>query len=189
MPGTRAMGGAVLEHSAPREANDFYATPATTTLALLAKETFSGPIWEPAAGLGAISEVLKGAGYDVVSTDLINRGYGEGGRDFLVEPHLLAPNIVTNPPFSEADAFALHALHLGAEKVAIFMRLAWLEGGARYQRLWSRHPPVRVWQFSKRQTLWKGGDPNAREKGGTIAFSWFVWERGYRGAPALGWLA
>lgn len=188
MPGTRAMGGVASEIT-EREPNDFYATPAATTLALLAVEQFTGPIWEPACGDGAISRVLIERGHDVISTDLIDRGFGMGRRDFLMEGELLAPNILTNPPFSEADAFALHALHLGAEKVAIFMRLAWLEGGARYQRLWSRHPPVRVWQFSKRQTLWKGGDPNAREKGGTIAFSWFVFERGYRGAPQLGWLA
>jgi hypothetical protein len=188
MAGTRAMGGAALEHSAPREANDFYATPAPTTRALLRVEQFEGAIWECACGDGAISRVLQDAGYEVVSTDLIDRGFGEGCRDFLMEPELLAPNVVTNPPFSEADDFTLRALSLGAEKVAILQRIAWLEGAARHQRLWARHPPARVWQFAKRQTLWRGGDPNAQDKGGTIAFAWFVWDVSHRGAPQLGWL-
>lgn len=189
MAGTRAMGGLGSEHSEPREENDFYATPAPTTRALLRVERFEGPIWECACGDGAISRVLQESGYEVVSTDLIDRGYGEGGRDFLMEPQLLARNVVTNPPFSEADDFALRALGLGAEKVAILQRIAWLEGAARHQRVWARHPPARIWVFAKRQTLWKGGSQNAREKGGTICFGWYVWDATHSGAPTLGWLA
>lgn len=37
---------------------------------MLAAEKFSGPIWEPAAGDGAISRVLAAAGYKVISADL-----------------------------------------------------------------------------------------------------------------------
>ena len=172
-----------------REANDFYKTPASCTVALLAVESFTTPVWEPACGDGAISGPLLDAGHQVVSTDLVDRGYGASRRDFLMEQRLLAPAIITNPPFKLADEFVLHALHLGAVKVAMFMRLAWLEGSGRHGRLWSRHPPARVWVFSKRQTLWRGDDPAARENGGAIAFAWFVWERGHDGAPALGWIA
>ena len=168
-----------------REKDDFYATPTKCTDALLSVERFDGPIWEPACGNGAISRVLPG---EVISTDLIDRGFGISGRDFLFEQELLAPNVVTNPPFKLVDEFVLHALHLGAEKVAIFMRLAWLEGRARHKLLWSKHPPVRVWTFCGRQTLCRGDDPNPKDKGGAIAFAWFVWERGFTGSPSLGWL-
>jgi len=41
-------------------------------------ESFEGQIWEPACGDGAISRVLEAAGYQVISTDLIDRGYGQG---------------------------------------------------------------------------------------------------------------
>jgi len=172
-----------------RERDDFYSTPPAVTRALLSKERFSTRIWEPACGLGAISDVLTEAEYDVVSTDMVERGFGIGGRDFLFETKLEAPAVVTNPPFKLADEFVLHALYLGAEKCAFFMRTAWLEGRARHARLWSKHPPVRVWQFCGRQTLWRGDDPSPKDKGGAIAFAWFVWEAGYRGAPALGWLS
>lgn len=171
-----------------RQPDDFYATPARCTEALLAVETFPHRVWEPACGDGAISRVFAATGHDVVSTDLVDRGYGTSRRDFLFETTLAAPAVVTNPPFKLADEFTLHALHLGAEKVAIFQRTAWLEGRARHAALWRPHPPARVWQFCGRQTLWRGDDADKRDKGGAIAFAWFVWEHGHQGAPTLGWL-
>ena len=41
------------------------------------------PVLECACGEGHLSERLKYYGYDVVSRDLIDRGYGETGIDFL----------------------------------------------------------------------------------------------------------
>lgn len=82
-----------------RAAYEFYPTPPEATRALLSVESFEGDIWEPACGDGAISKVLKAAGYQVVSTDLINRGYGAGGHNFLKSDKTLAKNIITNPPY------------------------------------------------------------------------------------------
>jgi hypothetical protein len=65
----------------------------------LSVEHFEGTIWEPACGDGAISKVLEAAGYDVISTDLIDRGFGQGGVDFLKTTKALGRNIVTNPPY------------------------------------------------------------------------------------------
>lgn len=82
-----------------RAAYEFYPTPPEATRALLSVEQFDGSIWEPACGDGAISKVLTEAGYQVVSTDLIDRGYGAGGHDFLKSTTPLAKNIITNPPY------------------------------------------------------------------------------------------
>ena len=177
---TRKNGG--------REKDDFYPTPPCSTEALLSVERFPSMVWEPACGDGAISRVFEAFGHEVVSTDLVDRGFGIARRDFLMEQELAAPAIVTNPPFKLADEFVLHALHLGATKVAILARLAWLEGSRRKDSLWCRTPIARIWVFSKRQTLWRGDDPNAKGKGGAIAFAWFVWEVGYIGKPVLGWI-
>lgn len=67
--------------------------------ALLSVESFDGSIWKPAWGDGTISKELEGAGYQGVSTDLIDRGYAAGGHDFLKSDKLLARNIITNPPY------------------------------------------------------------------------------------------
>ena len=124
---TRASGG----KDPGRQAQDFYRTPEASTRALLRVEALPRRVWEPACGDGAISRVLEAAGHGVLSTDRVERGYGEAGRDFLMERVPTDRAILTNPPFALADPFALHALRLGAPMVCLFMRLAWLEGIAR----------------------------------------------------------
>lgn len=188
----RRRGGRGTEHritSKAAGAHDFFVTPAWVTEALLDREVFAGPIWEPACGNGAMSRVLEAAGYAVHSTDLVDRGYGEGGVDFLAQPFPVAVHpgsIVTNPPFSLAGDFARHALGLGVRKVALFGRLGFLEGQKR-AAFFERHPPSRVWIFARRATLWAGDAPDPKERGGRQAFAWFVWERGHPPA-APGWI-
>ncbi|MES2138007.1 MAG: hypothetical protein V4502_13240 [Pseudomonadota bacterium] len=171
---------------ARRETHDFYPTPPAATHALLDVEAFDGPIWEPACGDGAMARVLAERGHDVVATDLIDRGFGEGGRDFLMEWQSLAPNIVTNPPFRWAPQFVDRALLLTQGKVALFLRLAFLEGRAR-AGLFARTPLARVHVFSNRISFMKG-EAATRAEGGMVAFAWFVWEHGHVGPPTLNWI-
>lgn len=89
--------------------HDFYPTPETATIKLLEREKFKGYVWEPACGNGAMSVVLERYGYHVISSDLIYRGYGEGGVDFL-RSSFKTENIITNPPFKLANKFIHHAL-------------------------------------------------------------------------------
>lgn len=184
--GQRFARGQVPD-AANRERDDFYPTPPAATRALLAVERFEGPIWEPACGDGAMSRVLEEAGYEVLSTDLIDRGYGRGGVDFLLDWQTAAPNVVTNPPFKHAEEFARHALARATGKVALLCRLGWLEGRARRQ-LFEASPLARVWVFSNRVLMLRGGIELAGGAGGMIAFAWYVWERGYAGRPTLGWV-
>lgn len=170
-----------------RETHDFYPTWPAATRALLSVERFDGPIWEPACGDGALSKVLAEAGHEVISTDLIDRGYGEGGRDFLMEWSPRAPNIVTNPPFRWAIEFTDRALQLTTGKVALFLRLAFLEGVER-GRWFPGTPLARVWVMSRRVPMGRGKLAGEGEGHGVIAFAWFVWEHGHEGAPSLGWL-
>jgi hypothetical protein len=111
-----------------RPDHSFYRTPPPVTHGLLAAERFQRVIWEFACGDGSISKVLIENGHEVISTDLIDRGYGEGGRDFLQERKRRADAAVTNPPFERADEFAQHLIKLGVRKFALLCRLQWLEG-------------------------------------------------------------
>src|SRR4051812_23471416 len=87
--------------------HDYYPTPPEAVASLLAAEIFDGPIWEPACGSGNISRVLQRYHYPVVSTDLHEYGFGEGGVDFLKETRPRAKHIITNPPYGKglADRF------------------------------------------------------------------------------------
>lgn len=172
-----------------RQKDDFYPTPRRGIEALLDAETFSGPIWEPACGDGAISEVLKARGYIVQSTDLVDRGYGVPGIDFLMEFSPQAPNIITNPPFKLAVPFVRKSLELTTGKVAMLLKIAFLEGIERAD-LFRASPLARVHVFSRRLAFVPGGSTDARtlDGGGMMAFAWFVWEHGYTGRPTLGWI-
>ncbi len=88
--------------------HDFYPTPEIATVKLLEVLKFEGEIWEPACGDGAISLVLERYGYLVKSSDLIDRGFGEVGIDFL-RSNYKTDNIMTNPPFRHASKFIYHA--------------------------------------------------------------------------------
>ena len=77
------LNGSSLAGGTPmrgRVENDYYATPPESTQALLNVLELNGSILEPACGEGHISEVLRNnyPNSEIVSTDLIDRGYGEG---------------------------------------------------------------------------------------------------------------
>lgn len=168
-----------------REKDDFYPTPPDATEALLNVETFTGSIWEPACGDGAICKVLAMRGYDVIATDLVDRGFGTSRRDFLMEYEHQAPNIITNPPFKLATQFIRHALQLSSGKVCILMRLACLEGSER-REIYDNSPLARVWVFSRRLSMYRNGEDTGQ--GGMLAFAWFVWDHAHVGPATIGWL-
>lgn len=168
-----------------REKDDFYPTPRGLTVPLLRMETFEGAVWECACGDGAISSLLAEQ-YITFSTDLVARGpYLTGGVDFLMEQSLLAPNVVTNPPFKLWQQFVNHALDLGARKVVMLGRVLNLEGKAA-SSLMQRRGLARVLISAGRvDILPPGAKPTG--KGGIIAYAWYVFERGFQGDPTIKW--
>lgn len=164
---------------------DFFPTPSWATHALIDNESFRGDIWECACGDGAMSRVLETAGNKVLSSDLIDRGYGEGNHDFL-ESWRKASNIVTNPPYNAAEGFVRAALERSENKFALLLRLAFLEGANRQRTIFTDAPPSRVWVFSERITFYPAG---AVQKGtGTTAYAWFVWDKEASNNTELKWL-
>jgi hypothetical protein len=163
--------------------DDYYPTPPHATRALLEQENFGRTVWEPACGDGAISKVLKQAGYRVISSDLVDRGYGLV-QNFLASRRMVE-SIVTNPPYSLAEEFVHHAMRSTTNKVALLLRLSFLESQGRYE-LFQETPLKAVYVFSRRLTLHRGGVVG---HSGAVAYAWFVWQHGYRGEPRLRWFA
>ena len=102
-----------VEHD--RAENDFYSTDPNALRIFLNKIEKDGDIklaehiWECACGNGALSKVLIANNYKVCSTDLIDRGFGLSGVDFLETQHLPDEtecydwDILTNPPYKCFD--------------------------------------------------------------------------------------
>ena len=86
-----------------REENDFYATEPKAIDLLCEVEKFHEWILEPACGEGHLSKRLIENGYQVYSSDLIDRGYGMQ-FDFL-ETKSWHGDIITNPPYKFAQEF------------------------------------------------------------------------------------
>ena len=83
--------GASNHSDKDRQQHDYYATEPRAMELLLAEEHFAPVIWECACGEGHLSRVLEQHGFEVISTDLIYRGFGDPEPlDFLKET--LAPS-------------------------------------------------------------------------------------------------
>lgn len=80
--GTASLGSSKLSLT-DRAEYDFYATPSSAVEMLLEKELFSNKIWEPAAGLNHITNVLLNHGYYVFASDIIQRLSDIVIQDFL----------------------------------------------------------------------------------------------------------
>lgn len=128
-----------------REQFDYYATDPRAVEMLLQMEAFAPVIWEPACGEGHISKVLAAHGYEVISTDLIYRGFGDPEPLNFLEETLdgFEGDIITNPPYSVGLQFverALESVRPGG-KVAMFLKVQFLEGKRRGEFFKKSPPP------------------------------------------------
>lgn len=181
------------ENTKPRAANDFYATPSEAVYALIDNVDIRGKIWEPACGTGSISKILEDTGFDVLSTDIVYRGYGEHDSvDFLkCQPDAsVRRNIVTNPPYNLALDFVEHAIDLVDNDflVCMLLKLTFLEGQKR-RNFFAQYPPQYVYVFSKRIGCARNGDfEEMKRQSSAVAYAWFIWKKGFHGEPTIRWI-
>ena len=168
-----------------REENDFYPTPESATQELLNRININGNVWECACGDGAMSEVMIKNGYNVYSSDLIDRGYGKTGVDFL-KSNKQVDNIITNPPFNLATEFTLKALELSKGKVIMLSKISYLEGVKRREQIFNKNKLEKILVFSRRVPFKKKS--SNKLAGGLMAFGWFVYDVNYNGKPTVDWI-
>ena len=175
---------------AEREINDFYATnPKAMEIALPLLEHIGldNKVWECACGEGHLSEVLIEHGYQVYSSDLIDRGYGEV-KDFLNCTEKWDGDIITNPPFKIAEQFVEKGMELinDGNKVCLFLKVQFLESKVRKQ-LFQKYPLKHLLVYSERQQCAKDAE-FSKYKATTQCYCWFVFEKGYKDYPTIMWI-
>jgi len=187
-----ATHGASNHSEGVRADYDYYATDPDAVEKLLEKEEFFHYILEPACGEGHISEVLLNHGYDVISSDIVHRGYENQQltEDFLKSGSVPrnSRDIITNPPYAQAKEFVEHALDISQEsvKIAMFLKLTFLEGIKR-KGLFDKYPPKTIYVFRNRIDCWKNGiKPEKPSK--AVCYAWFVWVKGFKGNPQIKWI-
>lgn len=193
---TFVMLGASNHSEKEREKEDYYATDPHALEIFLEKLKqdnieLHNNIWECACGQGHLSKVLLNKGYNVYSTDKVNRGFGNEKIDFLKEKCFendLETDILTNPPYKYAKEFVEKSLEIQADGyyTIMFLKIQFLEGQAR-KEMFKKYPPKYVYVNSARQLCAMNGEFE-KYKATALCYCWYIWEKGFAGEPTIRWI-
>lgn len=156
-----------------RRASDFYPTPPAVTQAILEhiKIPDGGTIWEPAAGDGRMADQIRKNGFNVIETDI------QTGTDFLtVHEFSQFDWIITNPPFSLADQFILHAVTF-QRPFAFLLKVNYFSAKKRLN-LFRKFPPSMVCPLTWRPHFLP--DLPDKKSSPPMDVAWYVWIPGSR---------
>lgn len=171
-----------------RDPLDFDPTPEDATASFLAAEAshiraLGNTVWENAVGAGHIATVLQSHAFEVIGSDVVNRGWPDtivrSFYDFTSAP---APIIITNPPYAEINArdghgrWLWHTMNLGGvQYVAMLLNAEWAFARINgMDELFAKHPPSIEYKCCWKIDFRGGGNPPQRN-------SWFVWDTRHRG--------
>jgi len=190
----------VAGRGAKRQPLDFYETPSAFCDAIVRVIPVRSPdamVLDAGAGSGAWGAALKQVYPDVwlEGIDIDERPVPSSGaydewhpnQDFLASTQESLGTydvILGNPPFSLAEEFVRHAHTLLAPGgvVAFLLRLNFLEGKQRGEKLWKELPLSVLHVFSSRPSFTGDGRTDASE------YALFVWAKGHHGKFTGGWL-
>ena len=186
--------------NAKRQAEDFYATDPyviNRSIEFFHKIRLNNNLWECSCGNGSLSERLKDFEYNVYSSDIINRGYGEVA-DFPISTSTNNRDIITNPPFELAYQFVRHAYDImdDGQKALFFLKIQFLETekcaelfhecGLKYVGVMSNRICCAMnGEFDK---YFSKDKVTGVYKGGTQMYAWYVFEKGHTGQAILDWI-
>lgn len=176
--------GATSHSDTARQVDDYYATEPVAVEELLKLETFSKTVIEPCCGEGHISKVLENYGHDVISFDIVDRGFG-AVQDFFEYKKNNTYDIITNPPYKYAKEFVEHALEISevGTKIAMLLRIQFFEGSGR-RELFQNNPPKTVYVSAKRIKCAINGDFQ-KTGSSAVCYAWYIWEKGYKGNTTI----
>lgn len=142
--------------------------------------TLHKQVWDPACGKGNIAKVLIRRGYNVLSSDV--KDYGYGTVEDFTKTRFKYPDmdIICWPPAKVLRGFLWKALTLsGSEDKIIFnLPIAALKGRV-YQKLFQEYPPMYVY-------ITPGPQEVIGEDGIELhSMCWCIWQRGYEGETYL----
>ena len=181
---SKSITGNYLAGNSPhtkRNKGDFYQTPYHCTRLLLDHEFLPGTILEPAAGSGAITQILLERYDEVTSYDI--------EKDFFTETRNF-DCIITNPPYRKSLQFIQHAKTIAQHKIAMLLPLNYLQGQKRFDNLYKDNSfkLKTVYVFTRYLLM----SDQIRSDGtcgyGMITFAWFVWDKYHTLSPSIKWL-
>lgn len=183
-----------------RVEGDFYATNPRDTLNFLKVLEKDGikiggsSMLEPCAGAGHITEAVE-----KYHPDMRVDSYDINPRASYIKPlnyldcypdEDMYDLTLTNPPFKHAREMIDKSLEVSKKYVMMFLKIQFLEGVARKE--WFDTVPLKyVYVYSYRATPWRNGqstNKDGKKWANTMAFGWFIFEKGYQGEPIIRWI-
>lgn len=170
-----------------RIAGDAYYTEPWVTNALIeGRGGLPVRVWEPAAGNGAMSNVLKAWGCEVLETDIDPQAEGIEKRDFFDCKEAASQAIITNPPYSHAQQFIEHALNLTKPHkgmVALLLRNEY-DSAKKRKHLFKDHPAFDTKLVLLKRPRWfADGASSPRHN-----FAWFIWNWNTQHHSRIDWI-
>lgn len=171
-----------------RNKNDFYQTPYSMTLQLIETGELYDckTLLEPACGNNAIVKFL----IENLNHKFSMSAYDINGKfisfNFLNET-IQYDCIVTNPPFSKANEFILHAKKIATKKIIFLMPLSYLHGKNRFDTIWTdkEFPLKCVYIFTRYPLLENEIREDGKYKTGMQVYAWYVWDKEWKGEPVI----
>lgn len=170
----------VVASSFERKANDLYETEAWATRALLRHLPVQpgSTVWEPAAGNHKIADVLRDAGFSVITSDITTYDRRHDATVDFLEKRFSYKNplhdaIITNPPYGRGNHDAVKFARLALERcngwIALLLTAKFDFGKTRADLFANNH------RFAFKIALvdriqWFAGDTT-----GTEDHAWYVW--------------
>lgn len=173
-----------------RDPLDYDPTPRDATAAFLSVEgdrmrEIGGPIWEPAVGGGHMARELQHQGFDVIGSDIVDRGWpGTEIKSFYDYEDAPAEILFTNPPYCEITTrghgrWLRHIFDLKIRYVALLLGWDWFAGRINgLDLLHNEFPMSRAYVCCWKIDFRGGGQ--APQRNGFI-----VWDRDWHGETVL----
>ena len=164
-----------------RHKNDFYPTPKCLTWELLKTGELDDvhKVLEPCFEEGAISNILKEAGFSVTERDL------NQGNDFLKDDYSNEhyDAVITNPPFDLWDKFVEKSKTI-ADKVILIGRTNYFGAHRRnINGLWEHLKCVSI--FDRQISYESEFREDGKVKCGALVTGWFVFDKEYNDDPTI----
>lgn len=160
-----------------------------------ARADLEGVVWEPAAGRGDMVRVLLDHGAEVFASDVDLSEFDGGLCDFMqhdfmsgdFDPAVLGiSKLITNPPYRNVEDFVRRALaYEDIRLVAMLLRAEFSHANRRTDLFELSSFAFEIKLTTRpRWDWWFRDKPKASPRHN---FSWFVWDRGWSGAPTTYW--
>jgi len=155
---------------------DCYETPEIAIHALWLREPLPFIVWEPFCGPGSIVKYLRRQNIEVIASDIKDYDCPDSTvADFMSFTKAPCDNMVTNPPFRDADEHIRHAFEIGCNKLFIFQRLLFLEGKKRADIFDNYLTRIRVFRYRLPMMHRYGYD--GKKSTSQVPYAWYVFEK------------